>query len=279
MEKTVETPQDGLMERGRRVNGYLLLLLLLLLGAIPVSIAMYLCRDQKTNRETTKENFTLIAIGLGWFSDGCNGVPFPIQYELIGEPSSTYFSGARGTGRPLCSWRVSLIPAFESWHGQWDRSQPWNSPANEEVSREFYKFFSYDTSGTHWNDPSFVRETNALAITGPGTAFGDGVEHPKRLTEIPQSTVLVVEVRSSGIHWMEPGDFDIRTMPETINAPDGKGISSIFAGGFHVIFADGNAWFLSDKIPFATLRSFFTIEEAGKHDREKELGPYALYRN
>ena len=37
--------------------------------------------------------------------------------------------------------------------------------------------------------------------------------------------ILLVEVRNSGTHWMQPGDFDIRTMPRTINDPAGKGIS------------------------------------------------------
>ena len=77
---------------------------------------------------------------------------------------------------------------------------------------------------------------------------------------------------------MEPRDFDIRTMPHTINAPDGKGISSGFPGGFHVLFADGTVWFLSDKVPFETLQKFFTVGDAEKHDRETLLGPYVLDR-
>ena len=65
-------------------------------------------------------------------------------------------------------------------------------------------------------------------------------------------------------------------MPQTINAADGKGISSRNAGAFHVIFADGRVWLLSDKVPFETLKKFFTIADAEKHDREKLLGPFAL---
>ena len=123
-----------------------------------------------------------------------------------------------------------------------------------------------------------MAEANILAITGPGTAFGDGQERPRALKDVPPQTILAVETRASGIPWPAPVDFDIRTMPETINASDGKGISSRNAGGFHVIFADCWIWSLSDKVPFETLKKFFTTTEAGKHDREELLGPFALHR-
>ena len=65
-------------------------------------------------------------------------------------------------------------------------------------------------------------------------------------------------------------------MPKTINAPDGKGISSLYSGGFYVIFADKKVWRLSDKVPFTTLEKFFKIVDAEKQDREKLLGLFAL---
>ena len=47
-----------------------------------------------------------------------------------------------------------------------------------------------------------------FAITGPGTAFGDDEsEPPARLQDIDRDTILVVEVRNSGVHWMQPDDF------------------------------------------------------------------------
>jgi len=95
---------------------------------------------------------------------------------------------------------------------------------------------------------------------------------------LPPAAILLVESRSSGIPWPAPGDFDIRTMPRTINAPDGKGISGQIPGGFVVLFADGDAWFMSDKTPFETLEKFFTLAGAKKYDREALLGPFALER-
>jgi hypothetical protein len=117
-----------------------------------------------------------------------------------------------------------------------------------------------------------------MAITGPGTAFGDEKTPPMRFKDLSGNTILLVESRASGIPWPAPGDFDIRTMPQTINSPDGKGISGRYAGGFTVLFGDGSVWFLSEKVPFDTLKHFFTIAEARKQDRENILGPYACER-
>ena len=120
-----------------------------------------------------------------------------------------------------------------------------------------------------------AKTTRIFAITGPGTAFGDNeTELPRSIKDLDVDTILIVEVRNSGTHWMEPGDFDIRTMPQTINAADGKGISSIHRTGFHVGFADGEVWYLRNDCPFAELSKFFTIAGAKAHDRQTCLGPY-----
>jgi hypothetical protein len=142
---------------------------------------------------------------------------------------------------------------------------------------ELSSYYAYGATGLKAYTQSFP-ETNIVAITGPGTAVGEGKELPMSVKNVPRQTILAVETRASGIPWPAPGDFDIRTMPQTINAPDGKGISSRNVGGFHVIFADGWVWLLSDKVPFETLKKFFTTADAEKHDREELLGPFALHR-
>src|SRR5262249_46601631 len=127
------------------------------------------------------------------------------------------------------------------------------------------------------DSPAEVFHTNIFAITGPGTAFEPGKQ--VRLKDLPGSLILIVEVRNSGVHWMQPGDFDVRTMPRTINAPDGKGISGVLARGFHIGFADGQVWYLFNTIPFDELAEFFTIDGAKIHDRESVFGPYAITRD
>lgn len=226
------------------------------------------------NRNATTRQFREVALSLTNYSDAFGHLPFPIRRESIAPP--TEIGAPNGTGRVLHSWRVELVPFLMSWHGALDPSQPWNHQSNQQLV-DFSSFYAYNAIGPKNHTHSFP-ETNVLALTGPGTAFGDGEHTPRALKDIPSDTVLVVETRASGIPWPAPGDIDIRIMPQTINAPDGKGISSRNAGGVHLMFADGQVWFLSDKVPFKTLSNFFTTTGAEKHDREKLLGPFVLHR-
>lgn len=151
-----------------------------------------------------------------------------------------------------------------------------DSPANRQLV-DLSSFYAFDAPRPEGHRQSFP-ETKLLAITGPGTAFGDGTGRPMAVKDAPPATILTGETGTSGIPWPAPGDFDIRTMPRTVCARDGKGTSSRNAGGFHVSFADGQVWLLSDKVPFETLSKFFTTADAEKHNREQLLGPFVLHR-
>ena len=228
----------------------------------------------------TRESFMVTGLAFESYDMLHHRLPFPVRHETIGTSTSPWMPD--GTGKRLYSWRgeTALLPDnwFLNGGGEWDPSAPWDSPANHQIA-DFPWRFCYDGLVT-W-DPlptDYARETCQMAIIGPGTAFGGGLA-PKRLREIDFDTILVVETRNSGVHWMQPGDFDIRTMPRTINAPDGRGISSRYSGGFHVLFADGEVWFISDRIPFQTLETFFTVKGAQENDREKSLAPFLLNRH
>lgn len=225
--------------------------------------------------ETTSREVRFVSMALSGHSKVCGRLPYSVVRKDL-EGQSREPGSPNGRGRPLYSWRVELVRYLVSWHGTWDPSQPWDHPANKELAH-FSSFYAYGTPRPEGRSQPFP-DTNLLAITGPGTAFGDGIRPPMAVKDVPPQTILVVETRSSGIPWPAPGDFDIRTMPRTINAPDGKGISSRISGAFHVIFADEWTWLLSDKVPFETLEQFFTIANAEKHDREILLGPYALHQ-
>jgi hypothetical protein len=221
-------------------------------------------------------------LGLYHFVASLRYLPFPVRKEPLGD----YPFRVNGDGKALYSWRAEVSDLGFPWPVCWDRSQPWDSPANRGlIWRD--QIFAGDhtpmpTEDSIRRQKSFP-QTVMVAIVGPGTAFADGrvqtplIElSPRAALLLPPGAVLIVESRASGIPWPAPGDFDIRTMPRTINAQDGSGISGQSAGGFVVLFADGQAWFLSEKVPFETLEKFFTIEGARTHDREKLLGPFAL---
>src|SRR5262249_22208558 len=51
------------------------------------------------------------------------------------------------------------------------------------------------------------------------------------ITDDHESTVMLVEVADSGLHWMEPRDLHILQMAPTINPKGGRGMSSRHAAG------------------------------------------------
>jgi hypothetical protein len=179
-------------------------------------------------------------------------LPYAVQRRDNSDPNS----------EALYSWRCFVPRNLGYQTMSHDLTSSWDAPTNAAMRAVRPHMFCADqTSASNGH-------TQFLAITGPGTAFGDGTSPPRALLSLPADTILIVETRNSGIHWTEPGDFDIRTMPRTIDSHDGTGISGHYPRGFHVAFADAEYWCLSNK--------FFSVEGAENNDREELLGPYRL---
>ena len=250
-------------------------LLVAVVGAVLV-LSAGLWTIRKTNdlkiREATRFQFAAIALSLVNFSETHGHLPYSTRWSSAGQ--STDEISATAVRRPLYSWRVEIVPYLESWHGVWDPTKAWDDSANTQLS-ELSRYYAYGGTVPGGQTNGFP-ETNCLAITGRGTAFGNGSELPRALQDIPPDTIIIVETRASRIPWPAPGDFDIRTMPQSINTPDARGISSRAANGFHVIFADGQVWFLSEEVPFETLQLFFTVASSQRYDRERHLEPFAV---
>ena len=120
------------------------------------------------------------------------------------------------------SWRVKFYPHFV----QVAKFPGWNKPV---LRSDFENRIS---------NPTFClenkTETCVFLITGPGTAFPE--EGDVSIDEIDSDVIFTVEVRDSGTYWMEPEDFDIRTIHPEINSPTEKCISGVTNQGFHVGF-------------------------------------------
>jgi hypothetical protein len=163
-------------------------------------------------------------------------------------------------GRPLCSWRLRLVPFMEGIMREIEYGQRWDAPANQWLSKSPWPLFCWlpGENGLH---------TNVVAITGRGTAFEES--RVVRLKDIAPDTILAIEIAKSSIRWAEPGDLGIGDIPESITC-------GVDGGGVHVIFADGAVWFLRADVPLGELRKFFTIEGGKRYRREEVLRPYAI---
>jgi len=252
-------------------------LIVIALTAIVFAIVHCALKARETaKRFETTNNFKQIALALQNVHDTYKRLPHPVRHA--DGVDSPFVVDQDPKAKQLYSWRFAIIPCIASYKMDAAFDQSWTAPANTRW-RTVPQPYAYDG----WGDGVFDRRnpasvpniTRAFAITGSGTAFGDGHgEKPRSLDEIDADTILVVEIRNSGIHWMAPGDFDIRTMPKTINDPNGRGISSSHGSGFHVVFADGAVWYRRNDVPFDQLAKFFTVTGAKANDRDKILGPH-----
>ncbi len=152
-----------------------------------------------------------------------------------------------------------------------DRHKARKAPENPRLEELGFYRFQYTPENGHTRlRLDGDRSAYYKAITGPGTAFDPTT--PRSLEELPNDLILVARVEQSNTHWMETGDLNVEQLDaseKTKRLLSGK-------NGYAVLFADGEAWILSDELPVSELRKFFTIDGAKRYDRDKILEPYQI---
>ena len=116
---------------------------------------------------------------------------------------------ADANGKPLYSWRVSILPYLNQPRlaAAFHYDEAWDSPSNIAVAQTPLSDFQCP------DDPQFASGsksppmTSYLAVVGPNTAWPGA--KPRKLSEIaePDETILVVEAENSGVNWAEPRDL------------------------------------------------------------------------
>ncbi len=170
---------------------------------------------------------------------------------------------ADSQGRPLISWRVLLLPylgmqpLYDEWRQHSD--EPWDGPNNRKISQQVLELLHCPSDNSPFTDTSYV------AVAGAGTVWPDSEKVANSdITDGQSNTLLLVEVKSSGINWMEPRDLSLDAISLGINPNTGQGISSNHPGFVDVLFADGRTITLSEKISVEQLRALFTIDGGEK---------------
>jgi prepilin-type processing-associated H-X9-DG protein len=158
-------------------------------------------------------------------------------------------------GRPMHSWRVLILPQlgrmdlYRAYHFD----EPWDGPNNRLLAATHVRDYECPSAANG------SASTNYLAVVGPGSVWREGRSTKLgEITDGPANTILVVEVASSGVHWMEPRDLDMLPLAPGIN-PAGQGISSRHTDGANVVMADGSVRFLPDGLIPAEVNALLTI--------------------
>ena len=169
---------------------------------------------------------------------------------------------------PLASWRLKLIGLITSPPTDYDLTMKWDSSCNKPLARSdcWAYCFTANSSGN-------TVETNVFAITGIGTAFD-----PTRAvhsSEVCDDAILAMDIADSGVHWMQPGDFDVSQLPES-NCKLGECVKAVIPNRHYVLFADGEIWCISGETPIERIAPFFGLTSALGHTRINELEEYCL---
>jgi len=152
-------------------------------------------------------------------------------------------------GNPLYSGRVLLLPFMEqrALHSQFDLTQPWDSPKNSQISQIKIPMFTDPSSPS-----SMAGQTDYLFVTGKGTVFeGDKSTPIRAISDGTSNTIILVEVKNSGVNWAEPEkDFDA---VQAASLPAGN-----HPGGNLAAFADGSVRFISKNVAPTVIRGMAT---------------------
>jgi hypothetical protein len=113
-------------------------------------------------------------------------------------------------GRPLYSGRVLLLPFLDEGelYESFNKHEPWDSPENAPLTQRIVKVFQDPSAPT-----VIAGQTDYLFVTGQGTALepvDDGMSVAfSAIIDGLSKTLILVEVRGSGINWAEPRDLDL----------------------------------------------------------------------
>jgi hypothetical protein len=183
------------------------------------------------------------------------------QYESVhGSFPPAYVADANGN--PMHSWRVLILPYIEQRriYDQYDFNEPWDGPNNSQLHATYVKLFMCPSDVMSRTNTSYV------VVTGPKTMWpGAKTTKMSDLKDGADSTIMLVEVHNSGIHWMEPRDLDFAQMSLAVNSAGGMSISS----GHHdpnVVMASGQTKKLKNNTPPKAIKAALTIA-GGEKDR------------
>ena len=205
---------------------------------------------EPTRRSTCKNNLKQFAIAL-------------LNYhETYGSFPPAYVNDK--DGRPLYSWRVLILPELDQQplYDQLHLDEPWDSPHNRpllDVDIPLYRCLSDVKVAEESDSEAPIGMTNYLAVIGPDTVWpAAGVCRLEDITDGKSTTILVVEVANSGIHWAEPRDLHVSQMAREVNPSSGMGLSSQHTGGTHVLRVDGSVRWIADDTSPERLRAMLT---------------------
>lgn len=110
-------------------------------------------------------------------------------------------------GQALHSWRMLIFPFLvesDEISGQFRLSEPWNSEHNLRVAKSLPQYY-HDVFGSPTDNREHPQWTSFVAVRR--STNRTGAEPVIQSEKQARREIVIIEVRRSGIHWMEPRDL------------------------------------------------------------------------
>lgn len=200
---------------------------------------------ETVNQQIVQEKMVRIASAMRQYHDDYGRLPPPVVYD--------------DAGKPMHSWRALLLPYLDDqklFMG-YRFDEAWDSSHNSTLHSAAFEPFQLPGS----NLTTSINHTGFMVIVGTDTLFPDNrLGTPlSAATDGLSSTILVVEVDQSGVHWLQPADLDSAAMTFSINGSfPGSEISDPSGEGGWVVMADGKPRFLKNDTSGDEVQSLVT---------------------
>jgi prepilin-type processing-associated H-X9-DG protein len=154
-----------------------------------------------------------------------------------------------GNGKPLLSWRVTILPYIEQdqLYKQFKLDEPWDSEHNRKLIAQIPPIYVIPAA-PHKAGETYYR---VFAGGGAGLEIKKGISF-RNITDGTSNTIFAFEAAES-VPWTKPDEpvYDAkRPLPKFGNFYG--------SGRFNAAFFDGSVHFLRNDLPEATLRALIT---------------------
>jgi Protein of unknown function (DUF1559) len=187
------------------------------------------------NSSRSANNLKQIMLAFHSYHDGYNGFPGAAIIDK--------------NGKPLLSWRVSILPFIEqnNLYKQFHLDEPWDSEHNKKLIPMMPKIYAVPNVSKPGDT-----DTHYRVFYGNGAALE--LKKSVRLSEFldgTSNTIVVVEA-ADGVPWTKPDEFEYdpkKPLPK---------LGKVSTEGFWVAVGDGSVRFVNHKIKETTLRAAIT---------------------
>ena len=223
----------------------LLITTLVVAAILGVTVPAFRAARQAQQRQACLSNLQCIAQACSWYHDTYKAFPPAITYNE--------------DGKAMHSWRVLISPFLESsgFYDAYDFKQPWNGPNNRSLGDEIPDML-LDTQNNPYQclyGPRFYRcpgtpQSQDRMLTNYVMLIDDRNGSPERshdATPRTGSSIIILEIADTDIHWMEPRDVllsDLRSKTDHLqkNRLPGR------HGGVCVVRGDGSIEVLDEPV-------------------------------